>query len=163
MQKPVIITKKFMLAGFEAEVDCKDEHWPGMDFVKKSLNDNVEKLDNLVQPVKYYGLWLVDPNADYTKKENHSKRLYFHGVEVTNLDNIPTNFTVKNFPECSYAIFKENVHGSPKYEWLEAAGYKKAQNFHKYVLDFEIHKTLNIVDGDDGDEWEVGIPIEYQV
>lgn len=161
MQKSPLITKKFILVGFEAEIDLKEKHWFGMDYAKKALKENLEKINNAVQPIKYYGLWMADPNVDYTKKENHSKRLYFHGIEVTSLDNIPAEFTIKDFPECSYAVFIETEHGSPKYEWLETIGYRINRDFQKqYVLDMEIHKTLNL--DDDGNDWEVVIPLINQ-
>ena len=150
-----IITKKFLLAGFEAPIDLKESHWQGMDDVKSSLKTNLEKIGNRIQPTRFIGIWEADPNADYSKQENHSKRLYFYGIEVLSRDNIPRLCAIKDFPESIYAVFKEREHGSPKYDWLKAAGYEPDREFQqKYTLDMEIFEEID----NDGIEWDVLIP-----
>ena len=73
-----IITKKFLFAGFEAPIDLKESHWQGMDDVKSSLKTSLEKIENRIQPTRFIGIWEADPDADYSKQVNHSKRLYFY-------------------------------------------------------------------------------------
>ena len=154
-----IITKKFILAGFEAPIDLKESHWQGMDDVKLSLKTNLDKIGGKTQPMRYIGIWKADPDADYSKPENYSKRLYFYGIEVSNLDSIPAFCVIKNFPESKYAIFKERQHGSPKYEWLKNAGYEPDRNFQEnYALDMEIFNDIE----DDGVEWDVVIPVKSE-
>ena len=154
--QPEIITKKFLLVGFQADIDLKESHWQGMVEVKASLRDNFDKIANKVQPARFIGMWGADPNADYSRSENHSKRLYFYGIEVHSIDNIPSVCMVKDLPESTYAVFKEREHGSPKYEWLSAAGYEPDRKFQQeFVLDMEIFDEID----NDGEQWEVLIPI----
>jgi len=154
---PEILTKRFMLAGFEAAIDLKEEHWPGMDYVKAALKENLYKLGNLAQPLRFISAWEADPNANYKRAKNHSKRLFFFGVEVTSLEGIPEGFIAKDFPETTYALFKECDHGSPKFKWLEEAGYKFDTKYaEKYAMDIEIYDDIE----DEGPEWDALIPIE---
>ncbi len=154
-----IITKKFLFAGFEAPIDLKESHWQGMNDVKSSLKTSFEKIDNRIQPTRFIGIWEADPNADYIKQENHSKRLYFYGIEVSSLGNIPSSCAIKDFPESIYAVFKEREHGSPKYDWLKAAGYDPDREFQqKYALDMEIFEEID----NDGVEWDVLIPCKKE-
>jgi len=154
---PEIIAKRFLLAGFEAAIDLKDAHWPGMDKVKAALKENLHKLGNLVQPLRFFDVWEADPNANYKKKKNHSRRCFFFGVEVLNLEGIPEGFVTKDFPETTYALFKEREHGSPKFNWLEEAGYKFDTKYaENYAMDIEIYGDME----DEGPEWDALIPIE---
>ena len=157
--RPEILTKKFLLVGFEASIDLNKSHWQGMDYVKSSLKDNLNKIGNKMQPIRFIGIWEANPDADYNKPENHSKRLYFYGVEVSSLDNIPVSCDIKELPETKYAAFKERKHGSPKYEWLNSAGYTPDREFQqKYALDMEIYDEID----NDGVEWDILIPIEHE-
>jgi len=157
LPQPDIVTKKFLLAGFEAAIDLKDEHWPGMDYVKAALKENLHKLGNLVQPMRFFDVWEADPKANYKKKKNHSRRFFFFGVEVTSLEGIPEGFVIKDFPETAYALFKESDHGSPKFKWLEEAGYKFDTKYaEKYAMDIEIYGDIE----DEGQQWDALIPIE---
>lgn len=155
--QPEIITKQFLLAGFEAKIELKDEHWPGMDYAKTALKENFHKLGNLAQPPRFFDVWQCDPKANYKKKKHHSKRMFFFGVEVTSLDGIPEGFVTKHFPETTYALFKEREHNHQKFQWLEAAGYKLdgeyAQN---HLMDMEIFDDIE----DEGPQWDALIPIE---
>lgn len=154
-----IITKKFLFAGFEAPIDLKESHWQGMDDVKSSLKTSLEKIENRIQPTRFIGIWEADPDADYSKQVNHSKRLYFYGIEVSSLGNIPSSCAIKDFPESIYAVFKERKHGSPKYDWLKAAGYEPDREFQqKYALDMEIFEEID----NDGFEWDVLIPCKKE-
>jgi len=159
MPQPEVITKKFLLAGFETAIDLKESHWPGMDEVKASLKADFNKIGNKINPARFIGIWEADPNADYSKTENHSKRLYFYGVEVSDLDAIPADCTIKDLPESTFAVFKEHEHGSPKYDWLSAADHAPDRDFQqKYLLDMEIFNDIE----DDGIEWDVVIPIQRE-
>jgi hypothetical protein len=153
---PEIITKKFMLAGFEAAIDLSESHWQGMDDVIASLKANIANIGNLVQPVRFVGAWEADPRANYKKKKNHSKCLYFYGLEVTSLDGVPAGCVTKEFPESAFAVFRQRDHGEPAYEWLAAAGYEQDKAFEeKYALDIEIFEN-----NDNGPPWDFLIPIQ---
>ena len=153
---PEIITKKFMLAGFEAAIDLSESHWQGMDDVIAAMKANIADIGNLVQPVRFVGVWEADPRANYKKKKNHSKRLYFYGLEVTSLDGVPAGCVAKEFPESAFAVFRQRDHGEPAYEWLAAAGYEQDKAFQeKYALDIEIFDNT-----DNGPPWDFLIPIQ---
>ena len=157
MQQPEIITRSFLLAGFEAAIELNDAHWPGMDYTKTALKENLHRLGNLAQPPRFFHVWEADPKANYKKKKNHSKRLFFFGAEVTSLDGIPEGFVTKDFPETTFAVFKEREHGSPKFNWLEEAGYKFDTKYaEKYAMDIEIYDDIE----DEGPQWDALIPIE---
>jgi predicted transcriptional regulator YdeE len=155
--EPTIITKKFILAGFEDRIDVKESHWPGMDTVKSLLKLNLDKIENKILPVRFVGLWMIDPSVDYSKPENHSKRMYFYSVEVSNTDVIPAGCIIKNVPESIYAVFREHEHGTaPMYKWLETSEYDRNMGIvPAYMLDMEIFDTVDGV----GDEWDVLVPI----
>ena len=156
MQRPEIITRGYLLAGFEASIELSEAHWPGMDHVKAALKENLHKLENLARPPRFYDVWEADPKVNYKRKKNHSKRLFFFGVEVTSLEGIPESFVVKDFPETSFALFKEHGHGSPKFEWLEPAGYRLDGKYaEKYTMDMEIYDDIE----DEGPEWDAVIPV----
>jgi len=155
--KPEIITKKWLLAGFQAEVDVKDEHWPGMDYVQNALNDVLGEIANQTNPGWFVGMWQADPNADYDKPENRSKHLYFYGVEVSDMNGIPGNCIVKDLPEHRFAVFKNGQYSSGKYAWLNAAGYSPDRKFQKeHALDMDLFDDIY----GRGSEWLVLIPIE---
>ena len=157
MIQPQIITKKFLLVGFETAIDLNESHWQGMDYVKASLKNNFDKIGHKINPARFIGIWEADQNADYSKPENHSKRLYFYGIEVLDLDDIPKDCIIKVLPESTFAVFREREHGSSKYDWLNAAGYAPDRKFQqKFALDMEI---FNEVDND-GTEWDILIPIQ---
>ena len=157
MQHPEIITRKFLLAGFEAAIELNDAHWPGMDYVKAALKENLHKLGNLAQPPRFFDVWEADPNVNYQKKKNHSRRLFFFGAEVTSLDGIPEGFVTKDFPETTWALSKEREHGHAKFEALAAAGYKLDGAYaEKYAMDMEIYGDIE----DEGPQWDALIPGE---
>ena len=157
MQQPEIITRKFLLAGFEAAIELNDAHWPGMDYAKAALKENLHKLGNLAQPPRFFDVWEADPNVNYKKKKNHSRRLFFFGAEVTSLDGIPEGFVTKDFPETTWAVFKEREHGHAKFEALAAAGYKLDGAYaEKYAMDMEIYGDIE----DEGPQWDALIPVE---
>ncbi|MDL2287122.1 GyrI-like domain-containing protein [Eubacteriales bacterium OttesenSCG-928-G02] len=162
-EKIEIIAKKFQLVGFEAEIDLKDSHWQGMDDVKSLLKANIEKFANKINSNLFIGMWEADPNADYSNPENHSKRLYFYGIEVSDFQKLPKGCVVKDFPESVYAVFKVRSHGVPKYEWLDAAGYSPDRKFQeKYMLDMEIFYDIDDIDNDSpsGEKpWDMIIPV----
>jgi len=157
MSQPIIIIKKFLLAGFEAAIDLKESRWQGMDDVKSSLKAHLGGIRNRVSPERYAGVWGADPDADYGKPENHTRRLYFYGVEVSCRDGVPEVCAIKELPEHSFAVFKENDHGSPKYELLNAAGYTPDREFQQnHALDMEIYDDIDAA----SPEWDVWIPVE---
>jgi len=151
-----IIRKQYLLAGYEAAIDLKESHWQGMDDVKAALQANLDAIGNKAQPVRFIGAWEADPGADYRKKKNHSRRLYFYGVEVTRLDGVPAGCVTKEFPESAFAVFKERAHGSVKYDQLDGTGYGPDGGFQeKYAIDLEIFDAI----GTDGPEWDFVVPI----
>jgi len=157
MQQPEIVTRKFLLAGFEAAIELNDSHWPGMDYAKAALKENLHKLGNLAQPPRFFDVWEADPNVNYKKKKNHSKRLFFFGAEVTSLDGIPEGFVTKDFPETTWALSKEREHGHAKFEALAAAGYQLDGGYaEKYTMDMEIYGDIE----DEGPQWDALIPVE---
>ena len=114
--QPEIITKKFMLAGFETAIDMSEfglgeSHTPGIDYVKSSLKANIDKIGNKVEPIRYIGVLIMDPKVDYSNPENDYKYLYFYGVEVANLDDIPESCVIKDFPESTFEVGKGSIHG----------------------------------------------------
>jgi len=158
-QQPEIVTRKFLLAGFEAAIDLSDAHWPGMDYTKTALKENLHKLKNLAQPPRFFDVWEADPSVNYKKKKNHSKRLFFFGAEVTSLEGIPEGFVTKDFPETTWALSQEREHGHAKFEALAAAGYKLDGAYaEKYTMDMEIYADI----GDEGPQWDALIPVEKQ-
>jgi predicted transcriptional regulator YdeE len=114
------------------------------------------KTTNQIEPARSLGIWKPDPNVDYSNPENHTKRLYFFGVEVQNTDGVPASCIIKDLPESTFAVFREREHGSPKYEWLHEAGHTPDREFQqKFALDLEIYDDIDA----GGLEWDVIIPI----
>jgi len=157
--QPEIITKKFRLVGFEAAIDLKEAHWPGMDEVKASLKENLHRLGNLAQPVRFFDVWMADPKANYKRKKNHSRRMFFFGVEVTSLEGIPEGFVVKDFPETAFALLKEREHGHARFERLAEAGYRFDTKYAEaYAMDLEIYDDID----EEGPQWDALIPIQIE-
>ena len=162
--EPKIISRNYFLVGFEDKIELNDKHWHGMDVVKSALKENLCKIKNKVEPIRFFGLWMVDPDVDYNKSENHSKRMYFFGVEVTNMNDFSPNCKTKTLPESKYAVFKEREHGTTQmYEWLKTSGYVRNDKIvPALMLDMEVlEQFYNEKDQwYDGIEWEVLIPIQ---
>ncbi|MCL2509041.1 MAG: GyrI-like domain-containing protein [Oscillospiraceae bacterium] len=158
--QPEIITKSFLLAGFKAAIDISEKHWQGMDDVVAALKTSLDSIGGKLQPVRFIGMWEADPAVDYSKKKNHSKLMYFYGVEVSGLDGVPTGCVTKSFPKSAFAVFKEHEHNpTANYEQLAANGYVPDKDFQgKYAFDMEI---FGVIEKDETAlEWDFVIPIK---
>jgi len=161
--QPEIITKAFQFVGFEAAIDLSEAHWKGMDEVKAAMQASLDAIAGKMQPLRFVGMWQADPKANYKKKNHHTKRLFFFGVEVSSLDDVSENCVTRDLPESTYAVFKGCDHGAPKYEWLAAAGYEQDGEFQtKYVLDMEQFDDIDLIDSDGLVDWYVPVkPASY--
>ena len=79
--EPAIITKKFLLAGYGTPIDLYE------DFGEKinTLRARMRQPPSLIShrgPERPIGFWTGDPAVDYSDPRNHSRRMYFFGVEA---------------------------------------------------------------------------------
>ena len=157
-KEPVIITKKFLLAGVEMKLDLKSNFPDPPETLLPELKRNLHKIVNAVQPIRPVGLWTGDPDVDYSNPANRSKRVYFFGVEIRNNDEELSNIIIRDFPESLFAVFREEQHGTaPKWKWLETSGY--VFNHEAVPGDMEIYDDFDHLYHLGGSSWDILIPI----
>jgi len=153
--EPAIIRKRFRLVGFEIRIDLREDFSPQMDGIIHRLGISLDSIENKVLPFRPIGFWTGDPDVDYDDPANHTKRMYFFGVEVTGFGDVPPGCAVQDLPESQFAVFREREHGAaPKWEWLKASGY----SFNDWDIpgDFEIYDDFEHIDGP---SWDILVPI----
>lgn len=123
--EPTIITKKFLLAGYEVAIDLRDDFGGALGALQARLLRNLDGIGHRDACGRPVGFWTGDPSVDYGDAQNHSKRVYFFGVEVSQTDDLPADCVVRDFPESAFAVFREEERGTaPKWEWLKTSGYQ---------------------------------------
>jgi predicted transcriptional regulator YdeE len=135
--QPTIINKKFMLVGYEISIDEKNDFSVQMNELRLKLKKNIGRIKNRIQTPRLIGWWKPDPNTDYSDPENHSKRKYFFGIEVSRIENIPHDFVFTDLPESEFAFYREKRRGGHDevYDWMIMKGYKLNELL---AIDFEI-------------------------
>ena len=84
-----------------------------------------------------------------------SKAKYFFGVEVSNVDEISSDFVIKAVPESNYAVYREAHRGTaPKVEMYSLPGY--AANY-EIAGDFEIFDDFDHMG--ENDACDVLVPV----
>lgn len=137
-----IITKKFLLAGYEAPIDLGEDFGEAIEALRTKLRQNLHLIGQAGLSKRPIGFWTGDPSVDYSDARNHSNRMYFFGVEVVGADALPADLIVRDFPESAFAVFREERRGTAsKWEWLKASGYR----FNSSAIpgDFEIFDDLD--------------------
>lgn len=129
--------KKFLIAGYEIVIDFSKDFAEEMIWIHSELKRSLERIGNIIEPMRLIGFWqpwqacMVTPNHTNTPKGK-----YFFGVEVSNLNDIPSDCVVKVIPDSEYAVYREEKRGTaPKAEMYAVPGYEP-----NYIIagDFEI-------------------------
>ena len=119
-----IITKRFLLAGFETAIDFNKGFDTEMAWIHSELKRSFDRIPNKAEPARLIGFW--QPWQAFVKEadsKNTAKAKYFFGVEITGLENMSSDFVVKAIPEGAYAIFREGHRGTaPKAEMYTVNG-----------------------------------------
>ena len=155
--QPDIIKKKILLVGVEFCVDLRSDFSETLTILRNTLRQSLPAIRNKVTPVKMVGVWL--PDKDNADDEMSTKRIYFTGIEVKNVDGVPSYLTIKDFPESLFAKFREKSRGTiSRYaytQWLPTSGY--ILNIDILPGDFEIFDDME----HDGvnDECDILLPI----
>ena len=126
-----------MLAGYETPIDVKNDFSVQMNELHTKLKENIGRIKDKIQTPRLIGWWKPDPNVDYRNPENHSKRIYFFGVEVSQIDNLLQDIVFNDLPESEFALYREERRGGHQevYDWMNMEGYK----FNELLaIDFEI-------------------------
>ena len=156
--QPDIIKKKFLLVGVETSIDLRSDFSKELTILRNTLRQSLPAIRNKVIPVKMVGVWL--PDADNADDEMSSKRIYFTGIEVTDIDGVPPHLVIKDLPESIFAKFREKSRGTmSRYaytQWLPTSGY--ILNIDILPGDFEIFDDMEH-DGVD-DECDILLPIQ---
>lgn len=146
--QPEIIKKKFLLVGLETKMDLSSDFSEAMSALRGALRKSLPMINDVTAPVRMVGIWLPDTDA---QNEMSPKRVYFTGVEVTQISNIPAGCIVKDIPESLYAKFREESRGTmSRYayaEWLPMSGY--LLNIDLVPGDFEIFDDMEHDDVND--------------
>lgn len=115
--EPVFMTKKFLLAGVESQIDFGSDFSGTLNDLRNQVKQNLHQIKDLKHPVRMIGFWQPDG-------------VYFAGVEVLRIETGIDHFVVKDLPESLFACFRENKRGtigSPDgyayKEWFPASGY----------------------------------------
>lgn len=118
--EPKIITKKLLLAGYETAIDLNDDFGGTMDTLRATLRQSMGHLGG--RPV---GFWTGDPGVAYSCPQNHSRRMYFFGLEVAPGMALPADCVIRDLRESAFAVFREAKRGTaPKWEWLKTSRYQ---------------------------------------
>lgn len=132
-----IVKKKFLLAGFEIAIDFSKDFTEEMRWIQSELKRSFGRIGNKSEPMRLVGFWQPWQACIVTSDNaNASKAKYFFGVEVLNLNDIPSDCVVKVVPESEYAVYREERRGTaPKDEMYAVSGHKSNYNI---AGDFEI-------------------------
>lgn len=158
LMQPEILKKKFLLVGAETTIDLCCDFSERLTILRNTLRQSLPAIRNKVIPERMVGVWL--PAPDNVDDEMSSRRIYFTGIEVTEVGSIPSHFAVKNFPESLFAKFREKSRGTmSRYaytQWLPTSGY--ILNIDILPGDFEIFDDME----HDGvnDECDILLPIQ---
>ena len=152
-----IIKKKFLLVGFEIAMDFNKGFEEEMMWIRSELKRSLGRISNKTEPMRLVGFW--QPWQAFTMSHNPanaSKAKYFFGVEVLNLDGVPSDCVVKTMPESEYAVYREERRGTaPKVEMYAVLDHK---------ANYEIAGDFEIFDGFDhlgeNDPCDVLVPIK---
>ena len=155
-----IIKKKFLLVGFEIAMDFNKGFTEEMMWIHSELKRSLERIGNKTEPVRLIGFW--QPwQAFITESDsmNASKAKYFFGAEVSNLDNVSSDFVVKAIPESEYAVYREDRRGTaPKAEMYSVKG---------HIPNYEIAGDFEIFDDFDhlgeNDSCDMLVPIKVKI
>ncbi|NLO47566.1 MAG: AraC family transcriptional regulator [Clostridiales bacterium] len=156
MMKPSMITKRFLLAGYEAEIDLRFDFTETMNQLRGKLKLNLNRIGGKFSPIRVIGIWQpFDPGGG---EENMAKRIYFTGIEIANAGDIPEDFIVKDLPESLFACFREKqrgeISGGMYTQWLPASG---------FILNEDLMCDLEIFDGFERcgglDECDIFLPV----
>lgn len=154
-----VLKKKFLLVGFETLIDFNKDFSEEMMWIQSELKRSIERIGNKPKPFQLVGFW--QPWQAYSEKinpENVSKAKYFFGVEVLNLEDVPSDFVVKVIQESEYASCQEEERGTaPKEEMCTIFGYELNQ---EVAGDFEIFSDFEHLGPND--LCEVLVPIKLR-
>ena len=155
-----IIKKKFLLAGYEMAVDFTKGFADDMKWIQCELKRCLDRIGNKTEPVRLIGFWQPWQAFVMTPDPmNASKAKYFLGVEVSNLDNISSDFVVKAAPESEYAVYREERRGTaPKAEMYVVPSYMPN---YEIAGDFEIFDDFDHIG--ETDSCDILVPIRLKV
>lgn len=157
--KITVTKKKFLLAGFESIMDFDKGFEEEMKWIQSELKRRIDGIGGKTLPMRLIGFW-QPYQAFITTPEpaSTSKAKYFFGVEVTSIDNIPSDFIVKSIRESEYAVCREERRGTaPKAEMYAIPG---------YTVNYEIGGDFEIFDDfghlGENDPCDLLVPIKHE-
>ena len=134
-----VIKKRFLLAGFETAMAFGEGFEQEMERIRSELKRSLDRIGNKVEPVRPIGFcrpWLSCVIAFDPVYVTKTKTQYFFGVEVSSLDDIPSDCVVKAVPESCYAVCRDQRRGTgPKADMFAVPGYDPR---HELAGDLEI-------------------------
>lgn len=154
-----IIKKKFLLVGFEIAMDFNKGFSEEMMWIRSELKRSLERIGNKTEPMRLVGFW--QPWQAFTMTPNPAnagKAKYFFGVEVSNIDDVSSDFVIKAVPESEYAVYREERRGTaPKAEMYAVSGHKPNDEI---AGDFEIFDDFD--HHGENDACDVLVPIKLK-
>ena len=130
------IKKKFLLVGFEIVMDFNKGFTEEMMWIQSELKRSLYRIENKIEPMRLIGFWQPWQAFTTAPDPENSKAKYFFGVEVSNLEGIPSDCVVKAVPESKYAVYREERRGTaPKAEMYTVSGHEPNSEI---AGDFEI-------------------------
>ena len=154
-----IIRKQFLLAGFEIAMDFKKGFAEELKWIQSELKRSLERIGNKTEPMRLIGFW--QPWQAFTMipdPMSASKAKYFFGVEVSNLDGVPSDCVVKAVPASEYAVFREEHRGTaPKAEMYAVSGHIP---HYEIAGDFEIFDDFDHLG--ENDSCDILVPIKLK-
>ena len=149
-----VVQKRFLLAGYEMVMDFGKGFDDEMTWIRNELCRCIDRIGSKFEPQRLVGFWQPFQACMTTPDPaNQGKAKYFFGVEVANLDEIPSDCVVKAVPMSHYAVCREEHRGTaPKLEMYTLSGYE---------VNYEIAGDFEIFD--DFDHVEVSDPCDVLV
>lgn len=159
--QPDIITKKYVLAGMEHEIDLGTEFAPDIaaviGWVRERLSDIPSSMK--AKPVRMVCMWY--PFFDGDTVEHEPRTIFFAGVEIVSVCPLPEGMVLKDLPQSLYAVFTEKQRGSiggiegyAYREWLPTSGYMLNEDISG---DFEVYADIGHISPEQA--CEILIPI----
>lgn len=139
----IVVRREFNVVGISCETTMMDKDIKVPDVVEEFHSSRIGEVQNRIDETTSYGIFVDPPNFNPEKDEF----TWIAGVEVTDVQEIPTDMTSVTIPAHQYAVvaFDPNTDEINPYQflyqWFTSEGYEEAD-----LIGFEVYNPYKGVD-----------------